>query len=173
MEATIERATAWVMKSAFSRFLDQVVNNGELDIVGSIFHPAFNGRMPESDIPYLGPSGARRWAKGLRTGFSELNSFIEGGWLIAEDDTHHVGRGAIAQRVAAYVVFRGVHTGPYLGMAPTGCRVTFSQVHLLRYESGLIADDVVISDRLTLLQQLKDIDLPPGVAGPHLPTELI
>lgn len=170
---TTTRATPWVKKSAFSRFLDQVVNNGEAEVVDSVFHPDFVGSMPESDAPVLGPLGALRWAEHLRAGFSQLNTLIEGGWLIAEDDAHHVGRGAVAERVAAYVVIRGVHTGHYAGLAPTGRRITFSQVHLLRYDSGLIIDDQVICDRLSLLQQMGAVSLPGSIAGPHLPAELI
>jgi hypothetical protein len=170
---TNTRATTWAKKSAFARFLDQVVNNGELGVVDTIFHPEFVGRMPESDTPFLGPTGARDWAEALRSGFTGLNTFIEGGWLIAEDDAHHVGRGAVAERVAAYVVIRGHHTGKYAGFASSNRRVVFSQVHLLRYAEGLIIEDVVVSDRLSFLQQTGEACVPEGAPGPHVPDELI
>jgi hypothetical protein len=173
VETDTVRATPWVKKSTFSRFLDQVVNNGELDLVDSIFHPDFVGQMPETDDLVLGPKGARQWAEDLRAGFSQLNTLIEGGWLIAEDDAHHVGRGAVAERVAAYVVIRGMHTGSYAGIPATGRRVMFSQIHLLRFDSGLIVDDRVVCDRLSLLQQLDLVSVPDRIAGPHLPAELI
>jgi hypothetical protein len=173
MNVPAKPVTAWAKKTTFSRFLDQVVNNGEFDILEEIFHPEFVGTVPDSDNPILGLGGARSWAEALRGGFSNLNTLIEGGWLISENDPHHVGKGTVAERVAAYVVIRGIHTGKYAGLAPSNRRVTFAQVHLMRYESGLIIEDTVISDRLSLLQQIGETSVRSSAAGPRIPAELI
>ena len=165
--------SAWSKKATFCRFLDQVVNNGGYGILDQIFHPEFLGVVPEVDDPIRGPEGAADWARALRSGFPDINSLVEGGWLIAEDDNHHVGKGVVAERVAAYLVLRGTHLGPYAGVEPTGRWVTWSQVHLLRFESGLIIEDVVVTDRLSLLQQLDAVTVPESVVGPRIPAELI
>jgi hypothetical protein len=165
--------SAWSKKATFCRFLDQVVNNGVYEIVDQVFHPDFVGISPEQDDPILGPAGASEWAHALRTGFPDINTLIEGGWLIAEDDGHHVGKGVVAERVAALVVLRGTHLGGYSGIAPTGRRINWSQVHLLRFESGLIVEDQIITDRLAILQQMDVVHTPDGVAAARVPAELI
>ena len=165
--------SAWSKKASFCRFLDQTVNNGDYDILDQVFHPNFLGAVPELDSPIEGPSGVAKWAQMLREGFPDINTLIEGGWLIAENDAHHVGKGVVAERVAAYVVLRGTHTGSYAGLEASGRWVTWSQVHLLRFESGLIIEDTVVTDRLSLLQQIGAATITESIAGPRVPAELI
>jgi hypothetical protein len=165
--------SAWSKKATFARYLDQVVNNGRYEIADQLFHTDFIGVTPEQDEPARGPVGAVQWARTLRDGFPDINTLLEGGWLIAEDDHHHVGKNVVAERVASLVVLRGTHLGTYNRLAPTGRRINWAQVHLMRFESGLIIEDTVITDRLSVLQQMDIIHTPDGVLDARVPAELI
>lgn len=141
-------------KATFARFLDQAVNNGNLDVVDEIFHPEFTGYFPDFSEPAKGSSGCSAWVKKIREAFKDVNSLIEGGWLIAETSSHEVGKGTVVERVAAFVVLRGTHTGSFGNVAPTGKRVTWGEVHLLTFGNGQIVQDVVVRDTFSLLQQM-------------------
>lgn len=146
--------SVWEQKAAFGRFLDQAVNNGNMDVLDDIFHQEFVGYFPDSAEPAKGPVGCRGWVGKLRDGFSDINSFIEGGWLVAEVGAHEVGKGTIVERVAAFVVSRGTHTGTFGKVGPSRKRVTWGEVHLLSFEKGKIIQDVVVRDSVSLLRQI-------------------
>ena len=74
----------------------------------SAFSPTRNGPSKE-------PDDVRRWVETLRIGFPDLNSLIEGDWLVSELGTHEVGKGTTKERVAAFVVLRGTHSGSLRG----------------------------------------------------------
>lgn len=144
----------WENKAAFGRFLDQAVNNGNLTVVDEIFHQGFIGHFPDWVEPIKGPEGCRKWVNQLRAAFGDVNSLIEGGWLVGEVGTHEVGKGTVAERVAAFVVLRATHTGPFADVAATQKRVTWGEVHLLTFQDGQIIQDVVVRDTFSLLRQI-------------------
>jgi steroid delta-isomerase-like uncharacterized protein len=74
--------------------------------------------------------------------FGELSSVCEA--MIAEDDL-----------VAARVVWRGVHNGPWRGIAPTGKRVEFRGMTFWRIRDGRIAERWAEIDFASLEQQLR------------------
>lgn len=51
-------------------------------------------------------------------------------------------------------VYNGTHEGEYLGVAPTGRRVTFTGIAMNRYADGKIAESTIEIDDLGVLQQL-------------------
>lgn len=146
--------STWEDKAAFGQFLDQAVNNGNIEVVPQIFHEEFVGYFPNSAEPAKGPDGCSQWVKNLRKAFGDINSLIEGGWLVAETGTHEVGKGTVAERMAAFVVLRGTHTGVFGEISPTNKWATWGEVHLLTFRKGRIAQDVVIRDTFSLLRQL-------------------
>jgi hypothetical protein len=160
-------------KAAFCRFLDQAVNNGNLAVVDDIVHPDFTGYFPDAVDPKQGPEGCRRWVADLRSGFSDLNALIEGGWLVGEVGTHEVGKGTRVERVAVWVVLRGTHTGDFAGVAATGKPVIWSQVHLLTFVDDRIIQDVVVNDTLSQLRQMNVGALSETTAPALIPPELI
>lgn len=160
-------------KAAFCRFLDQAVNNGNLAVIDEIFDGDFTGYFPESAAPARGPAGCRRWVTELRAGFSGLNAFIEGGWLAGEFSTHEAGKGTQLQRVAALVVLRGIHSGPFAGVAATGEAVTWAQVHLVSFVGERIVQDVVVNDGISLLRQMRVASLADTSLPTLIPPELI
>ena len=83
-----------------------------MGVIQEIFHEQFVGFLPDKERPIEGPDDVRRWVETLRIGFPDLNSLIEGGWLVSELGTHEVGKGTTKERVAAFVVLRGTHSAP-------------------------------------------------------------
>jgi hypothetical protein len=163
----------WKNKAAFARFLDQAVNNGNLKVVDEIFHQDFVGYLPDSADPARGRDGCRGWVQRLRESFKDVNSLIEGGWLIGEVGTHEVGKGTVAQRVAAFVVLRGTHTGVFANVEATRKRATWTEVHLLNFENGQVIQDVVVRDTLSVLRQIGVTSLNQTSAPTILPPVLI
>ena len=163
----------WENKAAFGRFLDQAVNNGNLKVVNEIFHEKFVGYLPNSVDPVQGREGCSSWVQRLREGFGDVNSLIEGGWLVAEVGTHEVGKGTAVERVAAFVVLRGTHTGVFANVPATQKRTTWGEVHLLTFEEGQIIQDVVVRDTFSLLRQIGVTSLNQTTAPTILPPVLI
>ena len=61
---------------------------------------------------------------------------------------------AQGDQVAVRWTFHGTHTGAFLGIEPTGKRVTMSAIEINRVEDGKIAEHWVELDQLGILQQL-------------------
>jgi predicted ester cyclase len=58
--------------------------------------------------------------------------------------------------LAAHLRDSGTHTGSWLGVAPTGRRVTTQEFALYRFEDGSIAQVWARADDLSVLRQLRD-----------------
>jgi predicted ester cyclase len=56
--------------------------------------------------------------------------------------------------VAAHKTFSGTHLGEFLGLPPTGRRVTIRVMDFVRYEDGKIAEHWNVVDIAGLMQQL-------------------
>jgi len=61
---------------------------------------------------------------------------------------------AEADTVAAFVSYRGTHTGPFMGHAPTGKPVSVTGMDIMRYRNGQVIEVWSTFDDLGLLQQL-------------------
>jgi predicted ester cyclase len=60
---------------------------------------------------------------------------------------------AEGDRVCWRYVVRGTHTGPFLGVPPTGRPVTYSLIGIARIADGKIVERWIQFDRLGILQQ--------------------
>src|SRR5262245_62849650 len=78
----------------------------------------------------------------MHASFGELNAVAES--IIAEGDT-----------VAARVVWRGVHKGPWRGIAPIGKRFEFRGMTFWRIQGGKIAERWAEIDFASLEKQLR------------------
>jgi predicted ester cyclase len=97
-----------------------------------------------------GRDALRRGIEALLAAFPDLTFAHED--ELAEGDT-----------VALRETGEGTHTGPFLGIAPTGRRVRFRQLGMLRVRHGQLVEGWGMRDRLSLLRQLGA--LPGSVAG--------
>ena len=83
-----------------------------------------------------------------RTAWSDLHFTVED--LVAEGD-----------KVALHWSCSGTHTGEWMGIPPTGKRVTWSGIGIHRVVGGKIVESWDMVDNLGLMQQLGIVP-PPG-----------
>ena len=92
----------------------------------------------------------------LHTAFPDLHYTVEN--VLAEGEL-----------AAGHVTVRGTHQGEFLGIAPTGREVTWSETHVGRYENGKLVEHWGNSDDLGIMQQLGAVPEPgeQGVEPSH------
>ncbi len=103
-----------------------------------IDHMAYEGQQ-------TGIEGYRQFFTMWRDAFPDLHTDIHD--TIVDDD-----------KVAVRWTATGTHRGEYDGVAPTGKRVSFSAISLMRIENGRIVEEWVNQDTLGLLQQLGAVE---------------
>jgi hypothetical protein len=126
-------------KALMTRFIEEVWNAGNLDVADEIFDP----QATTPGIPQLppGPEGAKVVARMFKAAFPDFHITIED--LVASGD-----------RVAARFSQTGTHQGPFMGVAPTGARVQFGEIGIVRVAGGKVVESWYESDMLSLYQQL-------------------
>ncbi|MGD9527677.1 ester cyclase [Pseudonocardia sp.] len=132
--------TAFAHKALLCSLYDQVVNAGQLRRIPEFLAPGFVGHLSGLDSPVRGPAGFAEVIVALRSTFPDLNTAIEGGWLLHELDTHVVGKGRSIDRLAALVVYRGT--------SRDHAEMTWSEAVFGRVEDGRIAELITVADPL-------------------------
>ncbi len=67
--------------------------------------------------------------------------------------------------IAVYQTMEGAHLGPFVGVEPTGKKVTWRRMHIWRVKDGqLIEHLAVVRADLEILYQLGVVDLPDTIA---------
>lgn len=114
-------------KTIFRRFVDEVINRGDLGAVDELLSPGYLEHDPL--IPGLpgGREGAKQLFALLHAGFPDLSVTLED--LVAE-----------GERVAVRSRWRGTHRGEFLGVRPTGQVVDFENLELVRIRQGQIVE---------------------------------
>jgi steroid delta-isomerase-like uncharacterized protein len=126
-------------KALMARFIEQVWNRGNLDVADEIFHP--DHTSPSAPALPPGAEGTKMIATTFRTAFPDFHMTIE--HIAAEDD-----------RVAARFIETGTHLGELFGIPPTGKKVRFSEIGILRIADGKVVESWYDVDMLGLMQQL-------------------
>lgn len=127
-------------KHSVRRAFNELLSQGQLAVADELVSATFLNHEAPPEAP-LGPAGLRGMVTMLRTAFPDLE--YEVAELIAEDDT-----------VVARTTLQGTHRGPFMGIAPTGRRVTQAQIHILRFVDGKAVEHRAVRDDLGLLHQL-------------------
>ncbi len=127
-------------KAAVQRFGEEAFNNGNLESSEELIaddivdHDPAPGQAP-------GREGIEQFVTTMRSAFPDLQTTIDE--IIAEGD---------------YVAFRytieGTHQGEFMGVAPTGNRVSVTAMEMLRFADGKMVDRWGNTDQLGMLQQL-------------------
>ena len=111
--------------------------------VDEVIHPnCVNHRAPGG----TGPDGFRGIVGWLSAAFADLS--------ITPEDVISNG-----DKVVARARFRGLHVGPFQGVAPSQKTIAFDQIHIWRLEDGLIAEHWACMDEVSGLRQM-GVDLP-------------
>jgi steroid delta-isomerase-like uncharacterized protein len=123
-------------KALLRRYYHEVLSQGNLALIPELFAPDLVERF----------TGA---VTASRTAFPDLYVTVED--QLAEGD-----------RVATRFTARGMHRGPFLGVAPTDKQVILSAIHIHRIENGQIAELWEEINLLSLLQQIGAIKVGSG-----------
>lgn len=129
-------------KAVVRRLFDEVFTAGEVNVVDDLLAADYVGYDPPNASDAMhGVAAMKRVATGMATTFTGCRYTINE--VIAEGDL-----------VAARVTLRAVHTGPFLGVAPTGQPVEIIGSVTYRLADGKIVASWGNWDNLGLLRQL-------------------
>lgn len=127
-------------KAAFRRIPEEVINTGNPDVAGEVIASDYVEHVP---YPPGMPSGLEGWKlffTMFHTAFPDMRYTVEN--ILAEGDM-----------VAMHVTARGTHQGEFMGVAPTGREVTWTETHIGRFENGKLAEHWGNSDDLGMMEQ--------------------
>ena len=127
-------------KAVVRRNTEEVQGRGNFEVFEELFaddfldHTPQPGRTPDKN-------GARELYKALRDSFPDFHAVIH--WQLADGD-----------RVTTYKTYYGTHQGTFLGVAPTGRKIQFETVDVMRVRNGKIAEHWGVANLFSLMQQL-------------------
>ncbi len=133
-------------KAIVRRYVEEAVNQHNLEILDEIFAPDFINHAAPSDQA-SGIEGLKQFFAMMDSGFPDFHATVED--LIAEGD-----------RVAVRFTFNGTHQGEFMGIAPTGEQVTMQGIDILRIAGSRIVELWGQEDMLGMMQQLGAIPAP-------------
>ena len=127
-------------KALLRRFVEELVNQGNMAVAPELVAPDFHELDPfPGQAP--GRAGLLESIERLRTAFPDLTWRIEE--MVAE-----------GEMVASLNSWSGTHRGEFLGIAPTGRRVSISCMIFDTYEDGKLKKSRLMLNVLSLLQQV-------------------
>jgi steroid delta-isomerase-like uncharacterized protein len=116
-------------------------NGGDWDAARDFYAPDLIVHSPLDDEPLHGPDGFKRIFDILYTAFPDMHFEIE----------HMAANGDI---VMARWMITGTHTAPFVGFAPTGKRVAFESLNVLRMEDGCAKEIWATPNLFGLMRQI-------------------
>jgi predicted ester cyclase len=138
--------TAQDMIEIQTRWAEEVINQGRLDVLDEILSPDIVDHDPAPDQK-PGPEGFKGFFATMRSAFPDLQ--VTGETMVADGDQL-----AVAYRMD------GTHQGEFLGLAPTGRKVSFRGLQIARFADGKAVERWGSSDQLGMFQQLGVENLP-------------
>jgi predicted ester cyclase len=129
-------------KAVLRRIVDEIYNQGKLAAIDELFAASYVERDPPVPGFPEGRAGVHQYFASLRSAFPDLRVVLED--VIAEGDK------AVARLTAT-----GTFKQSFMGMAPTGKRATWAEVHICRLSSNnQLVEHWGSVDQLGMLQQL-------------------
>ena len=127
-------------KSAARRFYEEFMPQGVIDAADTLFSEDFTNHAAAPGAP-AGREGARHQVRMLAEAFDDQSY-----------DVHHVlGDG---DTVAVHCTWNATHTGEFMGIPATQRKIAQQQIHVLRFQDGLIAEHWAVRDDLGMLRQM-------------------
>lgn len=128
-------------KSVVMRYAQEVLIAGNLALVEDFISPDYVRHDPGIPMEIRGPQGVKQLATAFRAAFPDFHLTTE--IILAEGD-----------KVAVLWRASGTNQGELMGRPATGKSTNFTAVDIFRLVDGKIAEQWVVSDRLSMLQQL-------------------
>lgn len=133
-------------KQVVRLIFDEVISQGQLELLDELLAQDLIDTSNPPGWPE-GREGARQIIAHFRAAFAGWHCVIED--MIAEGDT-----------VVLRAIFRGTHTGEFLGIPPTGRRASWQEIHIGRYAAGKLVEHWGQRQMLQMLQQLGALPAP-------------
>jgi len=134
-------------KAVVRRFLKEVFEGGNLELVDEIFAPVYVLHDPIAPDEVRGPEGMKQYVSMYRGAYPDTHFTIED--QIAEGD-----------EVVTRWTGQGTHEGELTGIPPTGAQVTVTGIQFDRVVDGEIQETWVNYDALGMMQQLGVVPRP-------------
>ena len=122
------------------RLYQEIYNSNDLDRLTEVVSEDLLTPNIMPGIPH-GLEGAKAAHRIMLTGFPDYQTIIDD--MIAEGD-----------QVAARIKMTGTHSGEFMGIPPTGRRISFTGIYFARIAGGKIVEHWGEEDGVSLLQQL-------------------
>jgi steroid delta-isomerase-like uncharacterized protein len=127
-------------KAVVRRNTEEVQSKGNFDVFEEVFADDFVDHTPQPNmIP--DKAGVRGLYRSLRAAFPDFRAEIH--WQAADGEL-----------VTTYKTYHGMHQGTFLGVAPTGRKIHFETVDVMRVRNGKITEHWGVANLFSLMQQL-------------------
>ena len=123
------------------RVTEEIWNGRRLDRIDELVSEQF---VDHVDLPVTPAGGRNRYrasVEAMHAAFPDYHEEIE--FVVADAD-----------RAASYVTLTGTHEGELYGLPPTGKRVEYHSIGILRFEDGNVVERWGIGDSMTMMGQL-------------------
>ena len=134
------------LKTKIERIPLEILNQGRYDLIDEIYSPDFVEHYAQPGIPPT-REGFKQFVMAYRSAFPDLHYTV--------DDAIEAGD-KIVHRLSA----SGTMKGDFLGIPATGTRATWSEIHIGRFEDGMLVEHWGIVDQLGMLVQLGVVPAP-------------
>jgi steroid delta-isomerase-like uncharacterized protein len=127
-------------KAVVRRNTEEVQSKGNFDVFEEVFADDFVDHTPQPNmIP--DKAGVRGLYRSLRAAFPDFRAEIH--WQAADGEL-----------VTTYKTYHGTHQGTFLGVAPTGRKIHFETVDVMRVRNDKITEHWGVANLFSLMQQL-------------------
>jgi predicted ester cyclase len=134
-------------KAVVRRLFDEVWNTGQLNSIEELYAPDFVADYRPYVPLRIGHEGIRDMVRGAWSAFPDFHEELEE--LIAE-----------GEKVVVRLTITGTQNGQWGPLPPTGKRVKFEEILILRIVEGKVVEQRGIPDNLNALRQLGVIPAP-------------
>jgi predicted ester cyclase len=140
------------IKHTAERIPLEVLNNGNFALLDELLAPEFVDHTPQ---PGIAPTreGITESMKALKAAFPDLRYSVDDAIVSGEQAVH---------RLSA----TGTMTGEFMGIAPTGKRASWTEIHIGRGVNGRLTEHWAVVDQLGMLVQLGIVPAPGRVLVP-------
>jgi steroid delta-isomerase-like uncharacterized protein len=128
-------------KNVLRRIYDEVFNKGDFPKISELVAPNFIEHEHVPGTKAAGGDTLREFTSMMRSAFPDARFTADD--MIAEGD-----------KVAARFTMQGTHKGEFMGMSPTGKKVTMTGIDFVRIVDNKIVEHWGSTDMMGLMQQL-------------------
>src|SRR3981081_2571157 len=135
------RMSTEVAIAVVRRNTEEVQGKGNYEIFEELFSKDFVDHTPQPGGFSADRDGARNLYRVLRAAFPDFHAEIH--WQISDGD-----------RGTPFKTYNGTHQGQSWGLEPTGRKIHFETVDVMRVRNGKITDHWGVANLFSLAQQL-------------------